>query len=196
MEACQRGNRQEVRADLEHFFQTHAPAYAGQVLDGFDYGVNKVAAAWNREQACSDQGWSLMKQRVDSFIERDKDGILKTLPPGAASLPAPPRQVAAALPQSVTKTSSQQAATVSATPETQSARICPATHDSLAHPPISWEEERKQVEYYCSKNWTLSHYDTACCVEQYRQARLQAGPCADKSNVALQMHYSKCGSKN
>lgn len=195
LEACQRGNRQEVRADLDHFFQTHAPAYVGQVLDqSFDQSVNESATGWNREQSCSDPGFSSMKQRVDSLIAQYKDRILQNLPPGAASLPAPPRPDAV-MPQSAISNSRQLPATASAKQETRGVTNCPTgRHDWT--PPKLWEEEKKDVQHYCSTNYTLSRYDVACCVEEFRQARLKAGPCVDFYNVVSAMHYTNCGYKH
>ena len=89
MEACKRGNRQQVRADIERFFQTHAPAYGGQVFDKFfDHDVSATAMTWNRGTSCGDIGFSLALKNLDSVIGVIEERILKALPPGAEPAPA------------------------------------------------------------------------------------------------------------
>ncbi len=95
-----------------------------------------------------------------------------------------------------TTASSQLPATPSVTPTSQSTKICSGNHDTPSHPAIPWEEEREQVQHYCATNTTLSLYNTDCCVEKFRRARLQAGQCADFYNVLAAMQYSECGYKN
>jgi hypothetical protein len=151
-----------------------------QVSDsGFDKEVDQAAADWQRYKVCNnDIGYNSMMQQTDSLIKKYQNLISKSLPPGAATMaaPSPPTHVA------------QPLATASATPKTQGATICPATPGGPAHPAISWEEVRVKAQGYCSSNWTLSRLDTACYVEQFRQARLRAGPCTDFWSVAAKMH--------